>query len=237
MSAAHPEGGVLRSYAVGDLHGPVQTQTEAHVLSCAVCRAKVVAWRDELAAQVEALPRAGELPPLRRNLRLAPQAAQRRSEATRPLVWACRPRWPAYLLTATLALLTVVSLGWGGWQQAQANTLRAEQRQVEYWLAQPEVAVVGLRAKDRPTAGHLLLLPTRKVLFVLPPPAPGKVYQVWVASNWKRGDPLTPSARSARGVLEDSVVKSDYVCISLEDEGRDMTGQTRPTLILGWTSL
>ncbi|WP_188969822.1 hypothetical protein [Deinococcus aerolatus] len=96
--------------------------------------------------------------------------------------------------------------------------------------------MLGLRAKDQP-AGHLLLLPSREVLFVLPPPAPGKVYQVWVASNWKRGDPLTPSTRSVRGVLSASVGGGDYVCISLEDEGRDMAGQSRPTLVLGWASL
>jgi hypothetical protein len=63
------------------------------------------------------------------------------------------------------------------------------------------------------------------------------VYQVWVASNWKRGDPLTPSARSARGVVAASVEGRDYVCVSLEDAGRAMAGQTRPTRVLGWTSL
>ncbi len=236
MSAPHPEATVLRAYAVGDLHGSSQVQTEAHLMGCAVCRAQVVAWRNELVAQVEALPRAGELPPLRRTLRLTPQPTTSRthSGASRPSPHA--PRWLAVALICALTLATG-AIGWGGQQQAQANALRAEQRQVAGWLAQPGVSVLGLRARNKPAAGHLLLLPSREVLFVLPPPAPGKVYQVWVASNWKRGDPLTPTARSARGVLSASVGGGDYVCISLEDEGRDMTGQTRPTLVLGWTSL
>lgn len=236
MNAPHPDVNVLRAYAVGDLHGSAQAQTEAHLLGCAACRAQVVAWRDELAAQVEALPRAGELPPLRRTLRLTPQANANQTQTRRPLSSPRQPRWLAVVLTSALAL-TAGALVWGGWQGSQANALRAEQRQVAGWLAQPGVSVVGLRAKDQPTAGHLLLLPSREVLFVLSPPAPGKVYQVWVASNWKRGDPLTPTTRSARGIVAASVGGGDYVCISLEDAGRDMTGQTRPTLILGWASL
>ncbi len=236
MTPPHPDLGTLRAYAVGDLSGPGQAETEAHLLGCAACRAQVVAWRAELAAQVEALPPAGELPPLRRTLWLPPQAAARRAGTGNPPSSTRSPRWLAATLISALAL-TAGALGWGGWQVAQANTLRAEQRQVAGWLAQPGVSVLGLRAKDQPTAGHLLLLPSREVLFVLPPPAPGKVYQVWVASNWKRGDPLTPTTRSAHGVLAASVGGGDYVCVSLEDAGRDMTGQTRPTLILGWASL
>ncbi|CAM4088921.1 hypothetical protein [Deinococcus marmoris] len=234
MNAPHPDVNVLRAYAVGDSNGPAQAQTEAHLLSCAACRAQVVMWRDELAAQVEALPRAGELPPLRRTLRLSARAAPGRAAGRGPRSFT-RPS--AFALPVILALLGAGAIGWGGWQGSQANALRAEQRQVAGWLAQPGVSVVGLRAKDQPTARHLLLLPSREVLFVLPPPAPGKVYQVWVASNWKRGDPLTPTTRSARGVLAASMGGGDYVCVSLEDAGRDMTGQTRPTLILGWASL
>ncbi|CAM3553367.1 hypothetical protein [Deinococcus frigens] len=233
MTTPHPDVNVLRAYAVGDLGSPAQAQAEAHLLGCAACRAQVVVWRDELAAQVEALPPAGKLPPLRRTLRLPPQSAPGHAPGKRPR--SLRPS--AFALPAILALLGAGAIGWGGWQQAQANALRAEQRQVAGWLAQPGVAVLGLRAKDRPAAGHLLLLPSREVLFVLPPPAPGKVYQVWVASNWTRGDPLTPSTRSAHGVLAASVGGGDYVCVSLEDAGRDMTGQTKPTLILGWASL
>ncbi|CAM4448083.1 hypothetical protein [Deinococcus marmoris] len=234
MSAPHPDMNVLRAYAVGDLGGPAQAETEAHLLGCAACRAWVVAWRAELVAQVEALPLVGEVPPLRRTLRLPARAAPGAPAGRKRFV---SPRPSAFALPVVLALLGAGAIGWGGWQQVQANALRAEQRQVAGWLAQPGVSVVGLRAKDQPTAGHLLLLPSREVLFVLPPPAPGKVYQVWVASNWKRGDPLTPTTRSAHGVLAASVRGGDYVCVSLEDAGRDMTGQTRPTLILGWASL
>ena len=234
MNAPHPERSVLRAYAVGDLSGQAQRQTESHLLACEACRTQVIAWREELAAQVEALPRAGELPPLRRTLRLTAPASAGRSHVLRP---SPSSRRHGFALPVGLALLCAGAIGWGGWQQAQVSGLRAEQRQVAGWLAQPGVSVLKLQARDNPSAGHLLLLPTREVLFVLPPPAPGKVYQVWVASNWKRGDPLTPSTRSARGVLGASVGSGDYVCVSLEDEGRDMTGQTRPTLILGWTSL
>ena len=234
MSAPHPDVTMLRAYAVGDLHGPVQAETEAHLMGCAACRAQVVAWRAELVAQVEALPGAGELPPLRRTLRLPPRAAPGQAPGRKRLP---SPRPSTFVLPILLVLLGAGAIGWGGWQQAQANALRAEQRQVAGWLAQPGVSVLGLRVKNEPTGGHLLLLPSREVLFVLPPPAPGKVYQVWVASNWKRGDPLTPTTRSAHGVLAASVGGGDYVCVSLEDAGRDMTGQTRPTLILGWASL
>lgn len=236
MSAPHPDANELRGYAVGDLNGPSQTQAEAHLLGCAACRAQVVTWRNELAAQVEALPRAGEVPPLRRTLRLTPQASASRTHSGAPRPSSHTPRWLAVALVCALVLATG-AIGWGGQQQAQASALRAEQRQVADWLAQPGVSVLGLRAREKPAAGHLLMLPSREVLFVLPLPAPGKVYQVWVASNWKRGDPLTPSTRSTRGVLSASVGGGDYVCVSLEDEGRDMTGQTRPTLVLGWTSL
>ncbi|GGO38763.1 hypothetical protein [Deinococcus humi] len=234
MNAPHPERSVLRAYAVGDLSGQVQRQTESHLLSCGACRAQVVAWREEFATQVESLPSAGELPPLRRTLRLtAPASASRGHTPRLP----SSSRRSGLALPVGLALLCAAAIGWGGWQQTQVSVLRAEQRQVAGWLAQPGVSVLNLQARDNPSTGHLLLLPTREVLFVLPPPAPGKVYQVWVASNWKRGDPLTPSTRSTRGVLGASVGSGDYVCVSLEDERRDMTGQTRPTLVLGWTSL
>lgn len=236
MNTVHPDANILRAYSVGHLQGQAQVQIELHLLTCAPCRLQVVTWRDEVVAQVEALPSAGDLPPLRRPLTLTPQSTTNGTHpgASRPFSHA--PRWLTVALAGAVALATG-AIGWGGQQQAQARALRAEQRQVAGWLAQPGVSVLGLRARDKPAAGHLLLLPSREVLFVLPPPAPGKVYQVWVASNWKRGDPLTPSTRSARGVLSASVGGGDYVCVSLEDEGRDMTGQTRPTLVLGWTSL
>lgn len=227
MSAPHPDVDLLRAYAVGDLHGAAGAQAEAHLLACRVCRTQVVAWRTELAAQVDALPAAGPLPP--RRPRMARSGPSGPAPRRRPA--------PTFVRPAALLVLAAAALVWGGGQHVQVTALRAEQRQVADWLARPGVAVLELSARNPSAAGHLLLLPGREVLFVLPPPTPGKVYQVWVASNWKRGDPLTPSARSARGVLAASVEGRDYVCISLEDAGRSMAGQTRPTVVLGWTSL
>ena len=233
----HPAPATLQAYALGDLPGPAQRLTEAHVLDCPACRAQVLACRSGFVRQVEALPaaapiqRPGEtpLPPLRR-----PEAsrAPRRPAAS---------RWPS--LARVGALLVVVGLGWAGLSgreraaQHQTAVLAAEQRQVASWLAQPGVRLLRLTDRQRRPSGHLLLLPSREVLFVLPPAPSGQVYQVWVAAHWKRGDPLTPATRSARGLLSAPVGANDYVCVSLEDARRDMTGQTRPTELLGWTML
>ncbi|WP_161883265.1 hypothetical protein [Deinococcus alpinitundrae] len=239
----HPAPTTLQAYALGDLPGPAQRLTEAHVLNCSVCRAQVLACRSELVRQVEALPAAlpveTVLPPLRR-----PEVSRA------PVLW--RPpavlHWPS--LARVGALLLVAGLDWAGlsWAglggsgreraaQQQTAVLAAEQRQVARWLAQPGVRLLSLTDRQRRPSGHLLLLPSREVLFVLPPAPSGQVYQVWVAAHWKRGDPLTPATRSARGLLSAPVGVNDYVCVSLEDARRDMTGQTRPTKLLGWTML
>jgi len=237
----HPAPATLQAYALGDLPGPAQRLTEAHVLNCSACRAQVLACRSELVRQVEALPAAvpveTALPPLRR------PGVSRASVLRQPAV----SRWPS--LARVGVLLMVAGLGWAGlgWAglngreraaaQRQTAVLAAEQRQVAGWLAQPGVRLLGLTDRQRRPSGHLLLLPSREVLFVLPPAPSGQVYQVWVAAHWKRGDPLTPATRSARGLLSAPVGVNDYVCVSLEDARRDMTGQTRPTKLLGWTML
>jgi anti-sigma factor RsiW len=169
MSAPHPAVDLLRAYAVGDLQGAAEAQTEAHLLACPVCRTQVVAWRAELAAQVDALPAAGPLPP--RRPRPARSARSGGARGPAPL----RRPAPALFRTAALVVLGASALAWGGWQRGQVNALRAEQRQVAAWLAQPGVTVLELSARNQPTAGHLLLLPGREVLFVLPPPTPGTV--------------------------------------------------------------
>ncbi|AWN23587.1 hypothetical protein DKM44_10395 [Deinococcus irradiatisoli] len=218
MSAPHLADATLRAYALGDLPLPAQQAAEGHVLGCPLCRAQVIRWRDDFAAQVDALPSAGRLPPLRR-----PHGAP----AKRHLP----PRWSALTLPGLL-MLSVLALGWGGWQQHQASALRAEQRQVAGWLAQPQLKVLAMQDTKRRPTGQLLLLPSREVLFVLPPPAPGKVYQVWVAAHWHRGDKLTPQLSSRRGTFSASVGENDYVCVSLEDAGRQ---PTKPSRILGWS--
>lgn len=216
----HLERSVLRAYAAGDLHGPAGEAAEAHLLGCPVCRAQVVAWRAELTRQVEALPLAGELPPLHRPV----------LQRTLPPTFR-RPRWSSLALTGLAAL----GLGWGVWQRVQVAALRAEQRQVAGWLAQPDVSLLSLQDTRQQPAGRVLVLPSRRVLFVLPPPARGQVYQVWVAANWKRGDPLTPQGNSRRGTFSADVGRNDYVCVSLENAAGPPPA--RPTQILGWTML
>lgn len=229
---SHPSAVTLRAYALGDLPDSVQPPIENHLLSCPVCRDEVLAWRGELVSQVEALPIAmpssSALPPLRRPEARPVNRSQRLPAA---------PRWPALALVSAFTLLSLVGLVWASTQHSQAVALAAEQRQVADWLRQPDVKLLGLTDRQQRPTGHLLLLPSREVLFVLPPAPSGKTYQVWVAAHWKRGDPLTPTVRSSRGLLSASVDNNDYICVSLEDVRRDMTNQTRPTTLLGWTML
>ena len=127
-------------------------------------------------------------------------------------------------------LLALAALGWAGVQRSQLITLQTEQRQVASWLADPGVKLVRLTGRQRQPSGQVLVSARREVLFVLPTPPPGKVYQVWVAAHWHRGDPLTPTVRSESGLVAAAVGENDYVCISLEDEQprHDRADQTDP---------
>lgn len=216
----HPDPTTLRAYAVGDLPAAQAAAVEAHALGCDLCRAQIVAWRGELVQMVEALPGAGPLPPMR--VQPAPAA---------PLPARRAGRWP--LVAGLAGLLALTGLGWGAQQRAHVAALRADQNRVAGWLAQPGLSVLQLRDRKRQPSGRLLVLPDRRALFVLPDPAPGQVYQAWVASNWKRGDRLTLASSSRRGVFEVSVGANDYICVSLEASG----GAAQPTQVLGWTKL
>ena len=111
------------------------------------------------------------------------------------------------------------------------------EQHLAHWLSQPGVRLLALQDAEQHLTGQALLLPSREVLFVLPPPSPGKVYQVWVTANWQRGEPLIPVVQSGSGLLTASLGNSNYICLSLEDRRRAMANQTTPTQMLGWANV
>ena len=196
----HLSGEQVRAYALGELPEPQVQTAEAHLLTCAACRASVRLSREELVRLTERLAPIEPSP--------ATWAAIRRR--LRPVDW--RP-W-----LAAAAVLILVLGSWGGWQQHGNMVLREEQQLVASWLGRPDAVVRPLTDRAQHLKGRLILAADHTALFVLPPPPPGQRYHAWVSdkAGWKFGDPLRLVHTSTDGVFQVAVGTTDYLCLERE---------------------
>jgi anti-sigma-K factor RskA len=203
---SHPTD-LLAEYILGGLEPQEQQELEAHLQSCASCRAELATLNKTLVAMVESLP-APEVPAnnwqgIQQKLRPSLSPAARR--------W----RWESWALAASL-VLALAGLWWGFRQNQLVQTLRAENTIVSRWLARSDVRVMALPQVEGQTFGSVILLPDGRALFVLKElPAKNQTYQAWGYIN---DDEVSLGITSGH-LLEISYTGYEELAMSLEPYG------------------
>ena len=180
--SGHEQLDQAAAYALGALDAAERAAFEAHLVTCAECRAEVQAFR-ETAAQLVA--GAGGATPSD-DLRERVLAEARR---VRPIRTARRfsAAWLATAAGFVLALL----LGSAWWRERgerrELATRVAEQDQLLTSLLAPDVSVANLAASGRPPSARLFWDAKRLrvvvAVFNLPPAAAGRTYQLWAIAK------------------------------------------------------
>jgi Anti-sigma-K factor rskA/Putative zinc-finger len=212
----------LVDYVLGSLDPTERVQLEAHLQSCAACRAEVVRLRDALALLPEelepvAVPK-GSWERIQKQVRPAPQAF-----------------FPAWTLPAAAALFLLVTgfLG-NAWLRGQGALREASDNAalVNRWLSWSNVRFVALTNKSGQTLGRVLVLNDGRALVVMPEAAPlGQSYQAWGLFERSRSAPAASLGVSNRAVFEVRMESYPWFWLSLEPSG----GSKLPTKGLGWS--
>ena len=230
----HPKD-LLPDYVLGMLSPEETAEVEAHLQTCAACRAELARLHGALAGLVDALPAtpppSGTLERIQARL-----AAEKLDTSPTPAKSADvpvqqPPRAPVMWLVACMSVLLAVGGSFWGYQSHQAYLqVIGEQRVVASWLSQPEVEAFLLQDRAGQRLGSVLLLPDGRALFVLrEPPARGNAYQAWGHA----GDDLASLVVSERPVFEVPWQGFDSLYLSLEPPG----GSPSPTVPLGRVGL
>ncbi len=205
----------LPYYLSSDLAPDEVREVEAHLATCASCRAELRRLNETFVAMVEGLPRrdtssSAAWDGVRTRIR-----KRYRSHAS----------WQALAVAASL-LIAFTSVWWGASKQRSLLHVQAEQQVVSRWLARPDARVYALPGQGEAPLGSVLVLPDGRALFVLAQPLPaGETYQAWGHQGGKQ---------TSLGVFETAVFEVAYtgfeaVGVSLEPAG----GSAQPTRPLG----
>jgi len=178
-------------YALGALSRDEQADFEAHLATCATCRAEVQALRDVAGLLVHAAPDAAPPPELRE--RILREARRRRPLGPRRLPVA---PW----LAAAACLVLALGAGYGYLRERAArdqasralaaarDTLAARDSLVATLLS-PDVGTAALAGPGRPPSARLFWSPSRRrvviAVFDLPPAPAGRTYQLWAIAQGK----------------------------------------------------
>lgn len=214
----------LVDYALGSLEAQEVVQLEAHLATCAECRAEVNRLRSTLSLLAEELepvaPPSGTWDRVQSRLR-----PQRR---TLPLRWVL-PAAAGFLLTATAAF------GTAWWRSQNAlREARASQAIIHQWMSWGDVRFVPLATKNGSVKGRVLLRPDGRALIVMPEAAPaGQVYQAWGLYKRDRSAPAESLAISDRAVFEVQMRPYPWFWLSLEPSG----GSRVPSKGIGWSQV
>ncbi len=142
-----------------------------------------------------------------------------------------RQRRVVRLLSGLAAAAVVVALALGGWAStlnARVSQVTAAERLETELLTAPDVKVVPVQLPDGTQAAYTVSRQQDRAMFAarqLPPPEPGKAYQLWTIQLDEAGDPLVarPSEVFSGGqdlrVMFDRVRDAQAVAITVEDEG------------------
>lgn len=185
--------------ALDALDEPERAVLEEHARRCPTCARELRAWR-EVAAQL-ALAAPQREPPASLGARILAQAHAdlASSTSTPPRGWWQRlQRWSPAVAAAALAT-AIAALVWGATLQAQLAETRQqlEWARTSYWtiarvLASPEAEVYELQPTEAapgavgkvwvdPVSGQGMMMARN-----LPPPPPGRTYQVWLVNDGQR---------------------------------------------------
>ena len=178
-------------YALGALSPDEQTDFEAHLATCATCRADLQALRDVTGLLAHAAPDA--IPP--RELR---DRVLREARTLRPLGTGRAAAVP--WLAAAACLILALGLGYGYLRERAArdqasralavarDTLAARDSLVATLLS-PDVGTAALAGPGRPPSARLFWSPSRRrvviAVFDLPPAPAGRTYQLWAIAQGK----------------------------------------------------
>ena len=178
-------------YALGALSPDEQTDFEAHLATCATCRADLQALRDVTGLLAHAAPDA--IPP--RELR---DRVLREARTLRPLGTGRAAAVP--WLAAAACLILALGLGYGYLRERAArdqashalaatrDTLAGQDSLVATLLS-PDVGSAALAGAGRPPSARLFWSPSRHrvvmAVYDLPPAPAGRTYQLWAIAQGK----------------------------------------------------
>lgn len=160
----------VAAYALGALE-PVEAEAFAtHLATCDVCREELAEFESVVSTLPMSVPRHAAPDGLRERVltAVAAEARSDRTPAPRPLRWrwSALPR-PALALGAAMAVIAIAVLGAVALNGGGSPATRVYSAQVTGSRASAKVAVTG---------GHAELIVRH-----MPPPPPGKIYEVWLA--------------------------------------------------------
>ncbi len=224
---------LIPAYAIGATDPEECAAVDAHLETCAQCRAQLKEYRDVEAALLFAAPLAAAPFGLSEDLRKRLNTGSARSHK-----WA---RWdflrrPGFALAvAALALLLLTNVYWAGRAsrlENQANAFASLAQAPGITLRTSDTTG---RAYDGRNAGVVYVRPGSTVallcVYALPQPGPGKTYQAWLVRDGQRVSAGTFDVnRDGYGVLLINAGKpvSDYqqLGITVEPSGGSPTPTT-----------
>ncbi len=178
-------------YALGALSRDEQADFEAHLATCATCRAEVQALRDVAGLLAHAAPDAAPPPELRE--RILREARRRRPRGTRRV-----PVAPWLAAAACLVLALATGYGYLRERRAREQAIRAlaaaqdtvaARDSLVAMLLSPDVGTAALAGAGRPPSARLFWSPSRHrvvmAVFDLPPAPAGRTYQLWAIAQGK----------------------------------------------------
>jgi anti-sigma-K factor RskA len=201
----------LERYISSDLPPEERAALDDHCRACPACRALVSELEEAAALVYLALPQVEPPPRLRQRLLAAAHAADRPARAPAPArrpPWYRRLN-PTRLAVAMSGVSLALALGLGGWVvvlSAEVNRQAAENQRLTAQVARQRYSVYALResvamltaqnkiervvsgSDNAPQARGLIYYDpgAEKAMLVtsrLPPPAPDRVYQVWLRNR------------------------------------------------------
>ncbi len=251
------------AYALGALDASERASVEAHLATCAICRADVESYRQVSDAMGAAIAPVAPPPALKArviaNARLAPSAVKRPARSSG--LW----------LAAAASLALHVGLGYYAWSirtqlttaselaaraTAYAERLRTELAQqrneaamgsrIAEVLSSPDVVRIELRAAKNgfPGQGLGYWSRSRGMWFsadTMPAPAPGRTYQLWLVAQ---GQPpisaglLPLDARGSIAMVRPPAAetipgRSELTLAVTEEPAGGSPGPTTPILLAG----
>jgi len=178
-------------YALGALSRDKQAHFEAHLATCATCRAEVQALRDVAGLLAHAAPAAPPPPELRE--RILREARRRRPLGSRRV-----PVAPWLAAAACLALALATGYEYLRERRAREQAIRAlaaaqdtvaARDSLVAMLLSPDVGTAALAGAGRPPSARLFWSPSRHrvvmAVFDLPPAPAGRTYQLWAIAQGK----------------------------------------------------
>lgn len=194
--SGHEQLDQAAAYALGALDAAERAAFEAHLTTCAECRAEVRSFR-ETAAQLAA--GAGGATPSG-DLRERVLAEARR---VRPIRTA--RRFSAAWLSAAAGFVLALLLGSAWWRErdlrSELAVRVAQQDELLTSILAPDVSVANLAASGRPPSARLFWDAKRLrvvvAVFNLPPAAAGRTYQLWAIA--KGQDPVSVGTFNTSG--------------------------------------